>query len=70
VIQLLAMSVVAFSVWIVKIGSSALNAKIVSALHVRIHYGVSLATKAFVVTAKMEFIVPFVENHPAPNVKW
>jgi hypothetical protein len=64
------MSVVAFSVWIVKIGSSALNAKIFPAWHVRIHYGVSFATKAFVVTAKREFIVPFVENHLAPSVKW
>ena len=65
-----AMSVVAFSVWIVKIGSCALNAKMVSAWHVRIHYGVSFAKNSFAVTAKREFIVPCVENHLAPNVKW
>jgi hypothetical protein len=65
------MSVMAFSVWTVKIGSSALNAKILPALHVRIHYGASFAKKSFVVTAKREFTtVPFVENHLAPNVKW
>ena len=65
-----AMSVVAFSVWIVKIGSSALNAIMVSAWHVRIHFGVTFAKNTFAVTATREFIVPCVENHLAPNVKW
>ena len=64
------MSVVAFSVWIVKIGSSALNAKMVSAWHVRIHFGVTFAKKTFAVTVKREFFVPCVENYLAPNVKW
>ena len=63
-----AMSVVAFSVWIVK--TSALNAIMVSAWHVRIYYGVTFAIKAFVATAKRGFIVPCVENHLAPNVIW
>ena len=65
-----AMSVVAFSVWIVKIGSSALNAKMVSAWHVRIHFGVTFAKKTFAVTAMRVFFVPCVENYLAPNVKW
>ena len=65
-----AMSVVAFSVWIVKIGSSALNAIMVSAWHVRIYYGVTFAIKAFVATAKRGFIVRCVEDHLAPNVIW
>ena len=65
-----AMSVMAFSVSIVKIGSSALNARMFSAWHVRIHYGVSFAKNSFAVTAKREFIVPCVENHLAPSVKW